>query len=112
MKDLAGSVDQDLLLRSAAVMEQTFGGLTANLWDDPFEWTLPETLSTPESIVAHLSEVDSLRRRVFESIDGDDALSKYVAVPSGEPKPLIELLIETLARACHYRGRAAATLRK
>ena len=34
------------LLRSAAVVEQTFGGITTNLWDDPFEWTLPETLPT------------------------------------------------------------------
>lgn len=91
-------------------MEQTFGGLTANLWDDPFEWTLPETLSTPESIVAHLSEVDAVRQRVFAAIDSDGALSKYVAVPSGEPKTLFELLIETLARACDYRGRAVATL--
>ena len=92
-------------------MEQTFGGLTANLWDDPFEWTLPETLTTPESIVAHLSEVDSMRRRVFASIEGDGALSKLVAVPSGEPKALAELLIETLARACDYRGRAVAALK-
>jgi hypothetical protein len=92
-------------------MEQTFGGLTANLWDDPFEWTLPETLSTPQSIVAHLSEVDSLRQRVFSSIEGDSALSKLVAVPSGEPKLLVELLIETLVRACDYRGRAVATLK-
>jgi hypothetical protein len=124
LKELVGSVDQELLyhhppavsvgeqiLRSAAVMEQTFGGLTANLWDDPFEWTLPETLSTPESIVEHLSEVDSMRRRVFESIEGDAALSKYVAVPSGEPKALVQLLIETLARASDYRGRALATFK-
>jgi hypothetical protein len=124
LKELVRSVDQDLLyrhpptvsvgeqiLRSAAVLEQTFGGLTANLWDDPFEWTLPETLSTPESIVEHLSEVDSMRQRVFDSIDGDGALSKYVAVPSGEPKTLVELLIETLARACDYRGRAVVTLK-
>jgi hypothetical protein len=122
LKELVGSVDPDLLyhhppavsfgeqiLRSAAAMEQTFGGLTANLWDDPFEWTLPETLSTPESIVAHLSEVDSMRQRVFASID-DGALSKYVSVPSGESKALVELLIETLARACDYRGRAQVIL--
>jgi hypothetical protein len=124
LKELVRSVDQDLLydhppamstgeqiLRSAGVMEQTFGGLTANLWDDPFEWTLPETLSTPASIVEHLSEVDALRRRVFDSIDGDGALGKYVAVPSGEPKTLVQLLIETLARACDYRGRAVAALK-
>ena len=124
MKELARSVDPELLyrhppavsvgeqiLRSAAAMEQTFGGLTANLWDDPFEWTLPETLSTPAAVVDHLSEVDSMRKRVFDSIDGDGALSKYVAVPSGEPKPLFELLIETLARASDYRGRALATLK-
>ena len=40
------------VLRSAGVIEQTFGGITANLWDDPFEWTLPEYLSTPKSCSA------------------------------------------------------------
>ena len=31
----------ECVLRGAAVVEQAFGGITANLWDDPFEWTLP-----------------------------------------------------------------------
>src|SRR3712207_7579473 len=35
------------VLRSAAAVEQTFGGITVNLWDDPFEWTLPESLPAP-----------------------------------------------------------------
>ncbi len=46
------------ILRSAATVEQTFGGITANLWDDPFEWTLPETISTPEKVVGYLVEVE------------------------------------------------------
>ena len=124
LKELVRSVDAELLyrhppavsvgeqiLRSAAAIEQTFGGLTANLWDDPFEWTLPETLSTSGLIIDYLSEVDLTRQRVFTSIDGDGALSKYVAVPSGESKTLIELLLETLVRASQYRGRAVATLK-
>ena len=97
------------ILRSAAVIEQTFGGLTANLWDDPFEWTLPETLSTSELIVEHLAEVDALRERFFGSLDGDDALRKYVAVPSGEPRSLIELLNETLVRASDWHKKAQKT---
>ena len=125
LKEIVRSVDPALLyqraddlsvgeqiLRSAAAIEQTFGGLTANLWDDPFEWTLPETLSTSESIIEYLSEVDSTRRRVFESIDGDGALSKYVAVPSGESKTLIDVLLETLMRASDYHGRAAAATKR
>lgn len=99
------------ILRSAAAMEQTFGGLTANLWDDPFEWTLPETLSTPDSIVSYLSEVDAARQRFFSSIDSDAALTKLVSDPSGEPRALIELLLETLVRASDYRGRAISTLK-
>ncbi|HKR13464.1 MAG TPA: hypothetical protein VJT15_15475 [Pyrinomonadaceae bacterium] len=108
LKELVGKVDAEQLLRSAAVIEQTFGGLTSNLWDDPFEWTLPETLSTPELVIEHLSEVDALRQRLFSSIDGDAALSKLVSVPSGEPCALVELLLETLVRASDYRGRALA----
>jgi hypothetical protein len=42
------------LLRSAGSVEQTFGGITTNLWDDPFEWTLPESLATPESVKEYL----------------------------------------------------------
>jgi len=82
--------------------------LTANLWDDPFEWTLPETLSTPALIIEYLSEVDASRERVFNAIDDDAALSKYVSVPSGESRPLIDPLIETLVRASDYRGRAVS----
>lgn len=94
------------ILRSAAVMEQTFGGLTANLWDDPFEWTLPETLSTADRIIEYLSEVDSARQRAFNSILDDSALSKYISDSSGEPRRLISLLLETLVTAADYRGRA------
>jgi hypothetical protein len=116
LKELVRSVSPDLLyptppavsigeniLRSAAAVEQTCGGLTANLWDDPFEWTLPETLSNADLIVEYLSEVDAARQRAFSSIVDDSALSKYISAPSGEPRLLISLLVETLARANDYR---------
>lgn len=118
LKDLVRSVPTELLyrhppavsigeniLRSAAVVEQTCGGLTSNLWDDPFEWTLPETLSNPDRIVEYLSEVDVARQRAFDSIHDDSALTKYISDPSGE-RLLISLLLETLVRAADFRGRA------
>ena len=110
LKDLARSVPTDLLyqniLRSAATIEQMCGGLTANLWDDPFEWTLPETLSNSERIIEYLSEVDRARQAAFKTISDDNVLTKYVSVPSGEPRLLIALLLETLVKASDYRGRA------
>jgi hypothetical protein len=105
LKDLAPSVSPENLVRSAAVIEQMCGGLTANLWDDPFEWTLPETLSNSDRVVEYLDEVDLARQRTFESID-DAALSKYIAMPSGESRPLISVLLQTLVKASEYRGRA------
>ena len=81
------------------------GGLTVNLWDDPFEWTLPETLSNADRVVEYLSEVDLARERAFNSID-DSALTKYIAVPSGEERQLINVLLETLVKASDLRGRA------
>lgn len=122
LKDLVKSVPMELLyrhppavsvgeniLRSAAVVEQTCGGLTSNLWDDPFEWTLPETLSNPDRIVEYLSEVDLARQRAFSSIQDDSALTKFISDPSGE-RLLISLLLETLVEAADFRGRALAGL--
>ena len=107
LKDLARSgLSPHYILRSAATIEQLCGGLTSNLWDDPFEWTLPETLSSPDRIVDYLSEVDLARERAFASID-DAALTKYIAVPSGKERQLISVLLETLVRAGEFRGRAA-----
>ena len=105
LKDLARSVPLENLVRSAAVIEQMCGGLTANLWDDPFEWTLPETLSNADRVVEYLDEVDLARQRAFSSID-DGALTKLISVPSGESQPLISLLLETLVKASESRGRA------
>jgi hypothetical protein len=105
LKDLARSVPPENLVRSAAAIEQMCGGLTANLWDDPFEWTLPETLSNPDRVIEYLDEVDRARQRTFNSID-DAALTKLVSVPSGESRLLIGLLLETLVKASELRGRA------
>jgi hypothetical protein len=99
------------LLRSAAALEQTFGGLTANLWDDPFEWTLPESLSTAELVTEYLSEVDAARESAFRSIASDRELTKYISGPSGEPQQLFALLLETLMKAGDYHGRSVATLK-
>jgi hypothetical protein len=99
------------LLRSAASVEQTFGGINASLWDDPFEWTLPETLQTPASILEYLLEVEATRRAGFERFSNDGDLIKEIAVPSGETKLLGALLLETLARASHHQGRAFAVFR-
>src|SRR5438552_13656110 len=99
------------LLRCAAAVEQTFGGITSNLWDDPFEWTLPEYLSTPAKVIEHLGEVEATRKRAFSSFDEDACLLKHVAMPSGETRALVELLLGTLVRAAQYQGQAIVTLK-
>ena len=99
------------LLRSAATLEQTFGGLTANLWDDPFEWTLPETLSTAELVNEYLSEVDAARQRALGLIASDEDLRRNISGPWDEPRSLFAVLVETLVKASDYHGRAVATLK-
>ena len=101
----------ELVLRSAATVEQTFGGITTNLWDDPFEWTLPETLSTGDRIIEYLDEVEATRQRGFALFSNDDLLMKEIVVPSGEMRTILYLLLDTLVRAAHHQGRAFATFR-
>jgi hypothetical protein len=96
------------ILRSAAAVEQTFGGITTNLWDDPFEWTLPETLSTPEKVSDYLNEVEATRKRGFELFQSDDELLKEIMAPAGATQ-LQPLLLDTLVRARHYLGSAQET---
>src|SRR3954470_20810237 len=92
------------ILRSAASVEQTFGGITVNLWDDPFEWTLPEALPAPTDIVRYLEESEAMRRRAFLFFKSDEDLTREIAVPSGETRTLFSLAAETLARASHHQG--------
>lgn len=97
------------VVRSAATLEQAFGGLTTNLWDDPHEWTLPETLATSALIIEYLGEVDQARTRAFASLVDDSALEKYIAMPSGEQSTIQALLVNALAAARDFERRAADT---
>jgi len=96
------------ILRSAAAVEQTFGGITTNLWDDPFEWTLPETLPTPGKVAAYLDEVEATRKHGFQLFKSDADLLKEIMAPAGHTQ-LLPLLLDTLTRAAHHQGRAWAT---
>ena len=96
------------VLRGAAAVEQTFGGITTNLWDDPFEWTLPETLPTPAKVAGYLDEVEATRKHGFQLFESDADLVKEIMAPSG-PTQLLPLMLDTLARAAHHQGRAWAT---
>ena len=97
----------ELVLRSAGKVEQTFGGITAKLWDDPFEWTLPETLSTTDLILEYLAEVEETRQKGFALFHSDEDLRRELPAPE-TLKTIFALLIETLAGAEHFQGRAFA----
>ena len=99
------------VVRSAGAIEQTFGGITANLWDDPFEWTLPETLATPEAILAYLAEAADMRRRGLALLKSDASLRKEVLLGSGETEIIAVLLARTLTRAAGEMGAAYTTFR-
>ncbi len=97
----------EYILRSAAMVEKTFGGITTRLWDDPFEWTLPEKLSTHVSVTQYLDEVDETRRKGFSYFASDDDLRREMPAP-GKLRSIAEVLFETLSTASHYQGRSFA----
>lgn len=97
----------EYILRSAGKVEQTFGGITTKLWDDPFEWTLPEALSTNELILNYLLEVEETRRRGFSLFKSDADLYREIPAPE-KLTTLFSILLETLTLAENYHGRAAA----
>lgn len=97
----------EYLVRSAATIEQTFGGITTRLWDDPFEWTLPEKLSTIESVAEYLDEVAAIRHKGMAFLASDDDLKRSIPAPE-KLRSLGDILFATIARAEYALGQAAA----
>jgi hypothetical protein len=95
------------VLRSAAMVEQVFLGLTRRLWDDPFEWTLPEKLSTRAAILEYLDEVADTRRTGLCFLTSDADLSSQLPAPE-KLKPILQVLVEAIGRAENFLGRAEA----
>ena len=100
-----GSIAENVI-KSGGTLEQVLGGITTNLWDDPFEWTLPETLSTTDLIVQYLREVELAQARAFARLVDDLALDKYIAIPSGEQKSIQSILVDAFQKATSYQQRA------
>lgn len=100
----------EYILRSAAAIEQTFGGLTVKLWDDPFEWTLPEQLSSGDLVLQYLAEVEETRQRGFSLFTSDEDLRRELPAPE-KLKTIFALFLDTIARAEHYQGRAFAVFK-
>ncbi|MGQ0542008.1 MAG: hypothetical protein ACT4O9_09190 [Blastocatellia bacterium] len=99
----------EYILRAAATVEQTFGGITTRLWDDPFEWTLPEKLHDAALIQEYMDEVEVTRTKGFSYFTSDDDLLKSIPSPK-QLLPIFDLLLSTLTTAYHYQGRAFAVL--
>ena len=97
----------EYVLRSAGKVEQTFGGITTRLWDDPFEWTLPEKLSTTGLVSEYLAEVEATRAKGFALLQSDEDLRREIPAPV-KMKTIFETLLETAAVAEHFQGRAFA----
>ena len=110
-RDLADSFTPfscgEYILRSAAMVEKTFGGITTRLWDDPFEWTLPEELASNARVVQYLDEVRSTREKGFAFFTSDADLKREMPAPV-KMRTIFEILVDTIAAASHYQGRAFA----
>lgn len=77
------------------------------LWDDPFEWTLPEKLSDKAAVLNYLDEVEATRSKGFGFFTSDADLKRAIPAPE-KLRPLADILLEAVAHASHYQGRAFA----
>jgi len=82
------------------------GGITTRLWDDPFEWTLPETLSNKVLIEDYLKQVEESRLRAFSFLRTNADLDRQTPAPT-QLKTIETILRNTLAIADAFAERAA-----
>ncbi|MFL6468699.1 MAG: hypothetical protein ACJ72Z_12145 [Pyrinomonadaceae bacterium] len=95
------------VIRSAGIVEQMIGGITTRLWDDPFEWTLPERLPGKSNVIVYLKEVEERRAHGFDYFRIDSDLDKMIPSPI-EMRSLFDILLETLITAERFYGNAEA----
>ena len=100
----------EFILRSVAAVEQMIGGITTRLWDDPFEWTLPEQLPTRKDVLKYIEEVEQSRLRGFSFFSDDEDLNKLLPAPV-EFRTLGTVLEDTLAEAGRLFDRASEIYR-
>jgi len=98
------------ILRSGAMIEQAFLGLTRRLWDDPFEWTLPEKLSTKDAVAEYLGEVVAARTTGLTFLVSDADLTRQVPAPE-KLKTILAVLVESIARSENCLGRGETVYR-
>jgi len=97
----------EYILRSAAMVEKTFGGITTRLWDDPFEWTLPEKLSDKKAVLQYLDEVEQTRVKGFSFFTSDADLTRQMPAPE-KLRTIHDILLDAVVTASHFQGRAFA----
>lgn len=95
----------EMLLRSAAAIEQMAGGITTRLWDDPFEWTLPEKLNTTSLIAEYFDETETTRQRAFSFISSDSDLTREIPSPE-QFRSLAVIISSTLTVSAENIARA------
>lgn len=97
----------EFIVRSAANVEMTFGGITRRLWDDPFEWTMAESIGSKEKVLEYFSEVRKTTEQGFAFIGSDENLLREIPAPVAL-RPIVDVLLESLCMAEHLQGRALA----
>jgi hypothetical protein len=84
-------------------------GITVRLWDDPFEWTLPEQLPSIQDLIEYFEEVEASRKRGFTFLKDEADLQKQIPSPV-VLKTLEETLDDTLKRSDQLLKEAKALL--
>ena len=101
-----GGTVSELIVRSAAKVEQCFGGISARLWDDPYEWTLPESFLAKTAVFEYLGEVKAVREGGFKLLRSDRELAAKIAAPAGMVT-IFDVLLSTLTESNRQLALAA-----
>lgn len=97
----------EFAIRAVGKTEQAFGGITTRLWDDPFEWTLPESFRERSAIILYFDEVCTTVLNGFEFISNDEALVAVIPAPV-KFKTIDAVLNDAAIEANRLLGKAEA----